>query len=123
MSEVKQLALLSNDLMFSSSLSGVGTRMGAALEVVATSEELLSRAAAKRFDLAIIDLTTSQLDVADLLARLRQATHPPTSVIAYGPHVHAEKLAAARAAGCDAVLTRGQMHNQMPEIIGRYLQS
>lgn len=123
MSDVKQLVLLSNDLMFSSSLSGVVTRMGAMLQVVATSDELLSRANTKQLALAIIDLTTPLIDLGELLTRLKQAAHPPTAVIAYGPHVHAERLAAARAAGCDAVFTRGQMHGQLPEVIGRYLQS
>jgi CheY-like chemotaxis protein len=122
MSEVKQLVLLSNDLMFSSSISGVVEHMGAALQIVASTNELLTRANAHKFALAIIDLTASPMDLADLVVRLRQSAQPPLAIIAYGPHVHTEKLAAARAAGCDEVLTRGQMHSQMPEIIGRHLQ-
>jgi hypothetical protein len=55
----------------------------------------------------VLDLETPGLDVAGVIAALPGVNRP--RVVAFGPHVHTAKLEAARAAGCDAVLTRGQI--------------
>ena len=42
---------------------------------------------------------------------------PDARIIAIAPHVHVSKIETARAAGCDAVLTNGQFHGQMTEVL------
>jgi hypothetical protein len=37
-------------------------------------------------------------------------------VVAFGPHVHVDKLAAARAAGCE-VMSRGQFLTQIGDVL------
>jgi hypothetical protein len=48
-----------------------------------------------------------------------KAASAATRVIAFGPHVHEDRLAAARAAGCDSVLSRGQFFSQAENVLGR----
>jgi hypothetical protein len=55
----------------------------------------------------VVDLETPHLDLPAILAALPAESRP--KVIAFGPHVHEGKLEAAREAGCDAVVTRGQI--------------
>lgn len=69
--------------------------------------------------LVLIDLTTPELDVAGVVQALKALDAPP-AVVAFGPHVHTARLQAAAEAGCDAVLTRGQMHSQAVEWIERF---
>ena len=66
--------------------------------------------------LVMIDLTTSNLDIAAEVQSL-SSLQPPPRIVAFGPHVHEQRLAAAAAAGCHAVLTRGQFHHQAEELI------
>jgi len=40
-----------------------------------------------------------------------------TYVVAFGPHVHEERLAAAREAGCDEVLSRGEFFARVNAIV------
>jgi hypothetical protein len=52
------------------------------------------------------------LVLADALASLSTARRP--RVVAYGSHVDAAGLRAARAAGCDIVLPRSQFVEELP---------
>ncbi len=55
----------------------------------------------------LVDVEAGGVDLAALVASLGEAPRP--RVVAFGPHVHKARLDAAEAAGCDAVLTRGQI--------------
>ena len=68
--------------------------------------------------LVLVDLSTSGLKIGELLPKLR-AVSPQARVIAFGPHVHTGLLAAAREAGCDLVVSRGELHAR----IDSYLSS
>ena len=60
----------------------------------------------------LLDLTYPGLDVSKIVsdaAGLR--------VVAYGPHVEAEMLRAARRAGCDLVLPRSKFVEELPAIL------
>jgi CheY-like chemotaxis protein len=67
--------------------------------------------------LVIIDLSTPGIDPADLVPRVRATVAGAVRIVAFGPHVHELKLAAARAAGCDDVVTRGQFHANLDRIL------
>ena len=54
----------------------------------------------------------------NLVARLPIAG--ATRLVAFGPHVHKAKLAAAAAAGFGLVLSRGQFYAQMDELLKQY---
>ncbi len=116
------ILFLTNDLMFSSRVSGSAAKLGATLKVVASGQLLLeSLADAKPQALVILDLNAPGVDPAAIVPDLRSAELPPRAIVAYGPHVHEQRLAAAVAAGCDEVFSRGQFNAQMDAILGRWL--
>lgn len=110
---------LTGDLLFSSQVSGAAARAGVALRVLGSAEAVLALAAAERIGAVVLDLTAPGLSVGDVAPKLKKLPHPPV-IVAYAPHVHGDTLAAAQAAGCDLVLTRGQFHAQMEDVLRRY---
>jgi CheY-like chemotaxis protein len=72
-------------------------------------------------DLVVLDLSSGNVSPAEIVARLHNMSNPPAGIVAVGPHVHEARLAAARDAGCDEVLTRGQFNAQMDAILQRWL--
>jgi DNA-binding response OmpR family regulator len=108
--------LLSTDLMISSRVAGAAARSGMQLATVGSAQALLERACTEPPALVILDLTLRDLNPADLVPKLK-AADPAPRVIAFGPHVHEERLQAAADAGCDAVLARGQFVAQIDALL------
>jgi CheY-like chemotaxis protein len=111
------ILLLTNDLMASSRAAGTARQSGTTLHTVANSVAALQQLQEAAYSLAIVDLTTVGSAIGALVEDLKRI-QPELSIMAYGPHVQEHLLEAARSAGCDRVLTRGQFHAQMTEIIG-----
>jgi DNA-binding NarL/FixJ family response regulator len=105
------------DLFFSSRVVGVAERMGVDLRVVGSLEQFLQSASdVSDCRLAILDLTLPKLDLQMAVETVR-AQFPQAHVVAYGPHVQEAALAAASAAGCDAVLSRGQFNANTEQVL------
>jgi DNA-binding response OmpR family regulator len=104
--------LLSADLMISSQASGAARQAGVALSSVANPAAFLERAKAEQPRAVIIDLGLPGLDIADVVSQLRSGATSPLTIVSFGQHVYEAQLDAAKAAGCDMVLTRGQFHAQ-----------
>lgn len=109
--------LITTDLMATSSATGDAQRAGVQLAIVAPARAAESANAATR--LAAIDLTAPIADLPALVESLRAAA-PQATLVAYGPHVHEARLAAARAVGCDHVISRGQFYKGFAELLKRY---
>lgn len=109
--------LITADLMATSSAEGDATRVGVELAIVAPGRAIESADAETR--LAAIDLTAPIGDLPALVQSLRNAA-PTVTLIAYGPHVHEARLQAARDAGCELVISRGQFHKGFAELLKRY---
>ena len=82
-----------------------------------TVARLLERAGEQTFSRIIVDLNTPGLDPSQLVPQLRALSSPPQQIIAFGPHVHEARLAAAKESGCDLVLTRGQFYARAEELL------
>ncbi|HEX5097157.1 MAG TPA: DNA-binding response regulator [Acidimicrobiia bacterium] len=63
-------------------------------------------------DVIVVDLTRG----TELVAALRGAA-PGARIVAYGPHVDADGLAAARAAGADTAVPRSRFFRDIPAAI------
>jgi DNA-binding NarL/FixJ family response regulator len=100
--------LLCDDLIFASRITGAARAAG--LEVrPARTPDALAEAARREPPLGVlIDLGFPDLDLTALLRRLAEACPAMPRVVAYGSHVDAAGLRAARAAGCDLVLPRSK---------------
>jgi CheY-like chemotaxis protein len=109
--------LLSADLTVMSRVQGAAAQAGVSTRVVSSAAALNELASGEPATLLIIDLNSPQLDVRSVVERFR-ATSPEGRIVAFGPHVHEERLAAARAAGCDQVVSRGQFFAQADAIFG-----
>jgi CheY-like chemotaxis protein len=115
------ILFLTTDLMFSSRVAGAAARLGMTLKTAATPTALIELlSAAEPESLVLLDLNSPGVDPRQLAPSLRASPNPPRTIIAYGPHVHADRLAAATTAGCEEVLTRGQFNARMDETLAKW---
>ena len=113
------VVLLSGDLAVLSRVEGAAARLGQTVRSASAESQAVDLCAAEGATTLVVDLSMASLDVASLVSRLRSdaASHP--RVVAFGPHVHEQRLAAAREAGCDLVVSRGQFFSQLDAILAR----
>jgi hypothetical protein len=107
--------LVTSDLMISSHVEGAAMRHGTGIDVVRFDE--IPRVQLESFDLVILDLRAVSGNLADELPRLRNLCPATTKLLAFGPHVHRSNLDAARAAGFDLVLSRGEFHARVDQLL------
>jgi hypothetical protein len=112
-----------NDLMFASKIAAecqaadVPVRPARTLDMLRARLDRVDDGKANHpVSVVFIELTRD-----DALAFIRLChSHPDRpGVVAFGPHVETERLAAAREAGADEVLTRGAFTQQLPTLIRR----
>ena len=113
------MVLLSADLMGASRVEGAARLAGVDYSMVGSVDAAVESCAAKSVTLVAVDLATPGVDVGTLVEQLRQAEPAPV-VVAFGPHVHAAALRAAKSAGCDAVLSRGQFMSQVDGLLRQH---
>lgn len=111
------------DLMVQSRLAGLVERTGCQLCTQAWSAPPVSGSPAKGADLyvhpthgtialVLLDLAQIPPDSKAILQTWRATVSETTPLVAFAPHVKHDLLAAATAAGCSLVLTRGQCLEQ-----------
>lgn len=109
--------LLSQDLLFTPRLEAACGRCGAELVAVRAADAL---AQAPEAGAAILDLAMPGSEPERLVASLR--ARGVAAIAAYGSHVQQALLERARAAGCDLVLTRGQLHVQCDQVVEQLVE-
>ena len=116
------VVVLTSDLTMASFVRGAAEQVGAAC-VTALDADTLLRRLAEIFTPAVVvvNLETRGLDIAALKTRLAELSPAPRSVIAFGPHVHEDRLQAARDAGCTEVFSRGKFHAQAVKILNEII--
>ena len=97
------VVFLSGDLIFASRVKGAAERAGLTFMLSGS----LPTNEADRIRYVILDLSTRSSLTSELVQQCGESC-PQAKVVAYGPHVQAERLKAAREAGIPSVLTRGQ---------------
>ena len=106
---------LTNDLMFSSQATSVARQQGCELAVVADLNQAISRVSTGGVSRVILDLNMPGLKIDSAVASIRCASSETLRILAYASHVHEAKLEAARSAGCDEVISRGQISREMSQ--------
>ena len=112
--------VLCDDLIFFSRIAGAARAAGRTVRQAKTSAELLVLARQHAPRGVILDLQNPGLELEPLLAELRVLPAIPR-VIAYGSHVLADALRAARQAGCDRVLPRSRFVEALETDIADWL--
>lgn len=109
--------LVTADLAATSKVAGAAAQSGVSLVSRADAANSTRLQESDPYELAIIDLGVPGLRIADAVAQLKTLPQPPRRIIAFGPHVHEQLLQAARDAGCDSVMSRGQFFSQIDAIL------
>jgi hypothetical protein len=109
-----QCVFLCSDMVFSSRVLGAAKSIDLPVKIAVTAADL-SRVMTAETRLLIIDLTLPGLDLGKAVDVSREQS-PAARMVAFGPHVDENGLAAAKAAGCD-VLTRGQFHQNYAALL------
>ena len=100
-------AILSDDMIDSSKVIGAARQAGTSARQCRTLAQLEAMLTNADLTQVVLDLQHPELAVDALLATIRLVPRP-VKVVAYGSHVDAARLKAARDAGCDEVFARSQ---------------
>jgi DNA-binding NarL/FixJ family response regulator len=114
--------MLCRDLLFASKALGAASALGARVRVARDVEGLLTLARESPPGGVLIDLHHPGLDLAVLLASLREACPAMPHTVAFGSHVDAELLRAAREAGCALVLPRSAFSERLATDLPQWLE-
>lgn len=107
--------LLCRDLMMTSSVSSAAANLGCKFRALSSIEQLADDSATAQGCLLLIDLAVPGLNLKQLSDEIPPAVL--ANAIAYGPHVHKERMVAAADAGIGTVLSRGQFHSSVQQLI------
>jgi DNA-binding NarL/FixJ family response regulator len=113
--------LLSDDLIFASRITGTARALGLEVGQVRTADALVDMAGRETPPGVLIDLGFPHLALPELLRRLAEVCPAMPRVVAYGSHVDAAGLRAAREAGCDLVLPRSKFVEDLPTELPAWL--
>jgi CheY-like chemotaxis protein len=113
--------MLCDDLIFFSRVAATARAAGLTVRQVRTPDALLTLARQEPPGGVLLDLHAEGLDVQALLAGLREACPAMPTTVAFGSHVEAETLRAAREAGCSLVLPRSRFVKELETELGRWL--
>jgi DNA-binding NarL/FixJ family response regulator len=113
--------LLSDDLIFTSRITGTARAQGLEVRQARSAEALVEVARQAPPHGVLIDLGFPGLALEDLLGQLAQACPAMPRVIAYGSHVDTASLKAARAAGCAVVLPRSKFVEDLAKELPNWL--
>jgi len=103
------------DLFFQAKIGETAKHVGAEVVFVSSGADVLDRDDAS---LILLDLSAAALDPVGLIGRLKQAPEKRAiPVVGFVNHEAAELIEAARAAGCDRVLSRNAFTKDLPRIL------
>jgi hypothetical protein len=119
-----KILLVSPDLMATSRVAGLCREVGATLE---TLRSLADTPHGGPHDVVLLDLQSLSEDPAVVVTRARLAMDSQASaagaaatIVAFGPHVARERLALARDAGADDVVSRGELLGGFAGLLKRW---
>jgi PleD family two-component response regulator len=118
--EPKRVLAVVSDLFFSVKISEAAKRNGLALEFVKEGSELMEKAKVKP-SLIVFDLNFDSVSPLELIAQLK--SNPETkgiSLLGYLSHLQGELKLQAQAAGCDMVMARSALSQNMLLIFKRH---
>ena len=115
--------VLNRDLMFGSRLRSTLTSIGMTARFVPTSERFVAtlNELGEACAIGIVDMNGA-VDWTTIRDGLQSSDRWPP-LLAFGPHVDAEKMRAAKDAGVTRVVSNGQFNRDMTALIERYRRS
>jgi hypothetical protein len=124
MAESLRILLVSPDLLATSRIAALGRQCQATVETLRSLDERPPGP----YDLVLVDLDANRGDPAVILARTRAAlegaAHRPAGApkfVAFGPHVHRQRLEESLAAGADEAVSRGELLGSFAALVRRWI--
>jgi CheY-like chemotaxis protein len=118
--ESKRVLAVVSDLFFSVKLSEAAKRNGLAIEFVKDGAEVLEKAKS-RPTVIVFDLNFEAVEPLQLISQLK--ANPETrgvSLIGYLSHIQGELKQQAQEAGCDMVMARSALSQNLMQIFKRH---
>lgn len=115
----ESIILIVDDLMFLPKLEN-GLRHLGYQPIAATDETSVTRALFKSPVLVIVDLFSRSFDWEALIPLIKKSKAGPVPVLGFGPHVDLELREKALSLGCDAVVGRGAVASQLPQLVKKH---
>jgi len=112
--------LVSRDLIFITKIKGSAADLGYAMLVASTQSQAESMIASCRPPVILVDLTGGRMAESGALRAYQAVAGADAWLIAFGPHVDVDALAAAKAVGFHVVLPRSIFTAKLPEFLDRY---
>ena len=121
--ERKKVVALLSDLMFMVKIQEAAKRAGIGVTFVKSAQEL--RTEAKQAPLVIIlDLNNSNLNPLTVIEELKGNEETrKISLLGFISHVQADLRRAAQEKGCDSVIARSVLSQNLPAILRRYAEA
>lgn len=112
------ILLITKDLFFVPTLRSAAQKCGLDLVTALSPDgKQVLAADADSVRVCVLDLSSVTVNqMQEVVSGLRQR-FPGARQIAFGPHVQERRLSAAHEAGCDSVLTRGQLSSQIERLL------
>ena len=114
--------LLSDDLIFTSRISGTAKALGLTLRSAKTMHDLTHFLVQSPPRCVIVDLHAPGLGLGDLLSAAAALPNRP-SLVGYGSHVDAATLKAARDAGLDVVWPRSKFVDELATALPEWVRA
>jgi hypothetical protein len=120
-----RILLVSPDLMSTSRIAALGRPIGAQVE---TLRSLDLQPQGGPYALVLVDLQSLTGDAAVILSRVRTILtacaaqgDEPMRIVAFGPHVHKQRLDDSKAAGALAAVSRGELLGGFAGLVARWV--
>ena len=104
-----------HDLMFSSKVNAAA--QGRPLSWLPRGAGVAEQVAKDKPDVLLIDLGSPKLDAVNAIRTIKSSESKATVVIGYVDHTREDLIEAARAAGCDQVMSKGEFARRLPELL------
>jgi len=104
-----------HDLMFSSKVTACAR--GKPIEWHKRGARVSEAVAASQPDVVLIDLAAPQLDALNAIREIKSGPGKGCMVIGYVDHTREDLIEAARAAGCDQVMSKGEFARRLPQLL------
>ena len=118
-SDRPRLVLVATNLLFQSRIAEAARALGFEVTVAESGESVREALRARPVALLVLDLQAEGVSWQGALAAAKQAPGGSVPVLAYGQHTKPALLRAARLAGCDHVVPRSTLVEELPSLIGR----
>ncbi len=115
----KSVVAVLDDVFFLVKIADAAKRAGLTLKVVKSEEDALGAAQQKPL-LIVLDLNCKAVQPLSLISRLKSGNTKDIPVLGYVSHVQADLRRAAQDSGCDTVLARSALSQNLPEILKRH---